>query len=348
MRVLGASSLLPLLCVALSLSACRGIDAPYAPGQKPSDTELIAATAPELETLQVPRAKVRQGAGPAANLMLVAQAPKRFSGTIQIAGNELVTLAVNEEAYGLRWIGGRYGGEALTPGYYSGPPSRCAVATLLGVDLEPEAFVQLVLGGAPLIEVPRRVVGQRWDRKGGREHLVVRNEHLEQDLAFEWRSGAWQFVEASLWELGGADRDARTWLWTISHEQLHEVSGHLLPKKTAIRQPGPKGRELVINVSYQKQIANPALGGELSSDSPPDDAGGSGGRGDGDPANAGDSWEDWDEDGEDGGWESADGSGPAPESEPGPGPKPGHGIPPQFVGNPSGLPARGDLCAGRG
>src|SRR5690606_9683849 len=105
---------------------CRGVEPPYPPGKPPNVDDLIAATVPALASVQVPRAKVRQGGGPAAGLMLVAQAPARFSGTIQISGNELVTLAVNEDEYGLRWVGGRDGADALQPGYYTGPPSRCA------------------------------------------------------------------------------------------------------------------------------------------------------------------------------------------------------------------------------
>jgi hypothetical protein len=124
----------------LLFAGCRGTEPPYPPGKAPEIADLMAAAAPSLRAIQVPRAKVRQGGGPAANLMLVAQAPARFSGTIQIAGNELVTLAVNEDEYGLRWVGGRDGAGSLTPGFYSGPPSRCAVETLLGVDLEPEGL----------------------------------------------------------------------------------------------------------------------------------------------------------------------------------------------------------------
>jgi hypothetical protein len=73
----------------LLFAGCRGTEPPYPPGKAPEIADLMAAAAPSLRAIQVPRAKVRQGGGPAANLMLVAQAPARFSGTIQIAGNEL-------------------------------------------------------------------------------------------------------------------------------------------------------------------------------------------------------------------------------------------------------------------
>jgi hypothetical protein len=331
------------VCVVL-FAGCRGIDPPYPPGQAPEVADLMAATAPSLHAIQVPRAKVRQGGGPAANLMLVAQSPARFAGTIQVAGNELVTLAVNEEAYGLRWVGGREGAGSLTPGFYSGPPSRCAVETLLGVDLEPEAFVDLVLGGAPLIDEPHEILDRSWDRKAGRERLRIGNDTHQQELAFAWIDGHWQFAGATLWVLdGGKPR----WLWTISHDELHEVDGELLPRQTQIRQPKPSGKgEVVLNVSFQKQIANPALGGELSSDPPPDDDERT--SEEDPPPNAGDGWDDdWGEEGETGEEETAEPAAPEPEEAPEPEVAAPPVIPPQFKGNPTGLTPRGDLCAGR-
>lgn len=339
------------LCVLL-VAGCRGTEPPYPPGKPPEVADLMAATAPSLHAIQVPRAKVRQGAGPAANLMLVAQAPARFSGTIQIAGNELVTLAVNEEAYGLRWVGGRDGAGSLTPGFYSGPPSRCAVETLLGVDLEPEAFVDLVLGGAPLIDEPHEILERRWDRKSARERLRIGNANEQQELEFAWIDGHWQFAGSTLWVLeGGKPR----WLWTIRHDELHEVDGELLPRHTQIRQPklGGKG-EIVLNISFQKQLANPALGGELSSDPPRDVVDDESGE-DVPPPNAGDGWDDdWgDEEGETSEGETGEGETGQPDApeEPEPEePEPKAAppvIPPQFIGNPNGLTARGDLCVGR-
>lgn len=333
----------------MTFAGCKGIEPPYPPGNAPQVSELMIATAPTLQSIQVPRAKVRQGGGPAASLMLVAQAPARFSGTIQISGNELVTLVVNEDEYGLRWVGAREGAKSLAPGYYSGPPSRCAVETLLGVSLEPEAFVEMILGGAPLIDGPHQILDRKWDRKAGRERLRIANDRYEQELAFAWIDasgstngvdGHWQFAGATLWAVSSSGPPA--WLWTISHEELHEVDGAILPAKTQIRQPKPKGKgEAVINVSFQKQLPNPALGGELSADPPRDvdtDADTADSEG---GANAGDNWDDdWDdEEAEAEGGEDEPGE-PAVKAAP-------PAIPVQFVGNPTGLTRRGDLCAGR-
>ncbi|MFO7564294.1 MAG: hypothetical protein R6X02_16730 [Enhygromyxa sp.] len=325
-----------VFAAAVNLAGCRGLEQPYPPGKPPAVADLMAATAPGLRSIQVPRAKVRQGSAPAANLMIVAQAPARFAGTIQVSGNELVTLAVNEDEYGLRWLAGREG-ESLAPGYYSGPPSRCAVATLLGVDLEPEAFVEMVLGGAPLIAGPHEVLDRKWDRRQGRELLTIANDRYRQELAFAWIDSRWQFAAATLWATSGGEP---VWLWTISHEELHEVGGEILPAKTQIRRPKPSGRgELVVTVTYQKQIPNPSLGGELPPDPPIDEE---------QPPNAGDTWDDWDDEGweDDGADPSEAGAKPAAPDTPKPKSQPPT-IPPQFRGNPTGLVPRGDLCVGR-
>lgn len=327
------------LVAVTTLAGCRGLEPPYPPGAAPEVSDLIAATVPALESVQVPRAKVRRGIGPAATLMLVAQAPARFSGTIQISGNELVTLAVNENRYALRWVGGRDGDDGLAPGYYTGPPSRCAVATLLGVSLEPEAFVDLILGGAPIIDEPFQILGRQWDRKTGRERLTIANNRYEQELAFAWIDGHWQFAGASLWALSAEENPQPTWLWTISHEELHTVGGEVLPAKTQIRRPKPGGKgELVINISFIKQIPNPGFGAELPADPP---LGASEDELEEEqPANAGDQWsDDWDDDGRDDREQAANSAEPAEIALP--------EIPAQFRGNPSGLTPRGDLCAGR-
>ncbi|NVB38125.1 hypothetical protein G6O69_09800 [Pseudenhygromyxa sp. WMMC2535] len=345
-----------LLSFALSAlifgAGCHGFDPPYSPAQKPAVEDLMAATAPTLEALQIPRAKVRRGGGPAATLMLVAQSPERFAGTVQVSGNELVSLAVNEDEYGLRWLGGRDEEDAsLAPGYYSGPPSRCAVETLLGVDLEPDAFVSLLLGGAPLIDGPYEVSDRRWDRKLGRELLIIESDRYRQELRFAWAEGRWFFAGASTWRLSAGGEPA--WLWTISHESMHLVGGELIPEKTQLRRPKHRGRgEFVINVSYLKQVPNPAgLATQGPADPPRELTDDSAGDDPDEPDNAGDSWDEWGDEDE-GGWEEADGSGPAdpdPDPDPGTAPKPApeREIPPAFRGNPTGLTPRGDLCAGR-
>ena len=96
--------------------------------------------------------------------MFAAMSPARFRGTVQIAGNELFSLAVREDAYELRVTSGKAG----QVGFYEGPPSACAISALLGVPLLPEELVTVLLGGVPLAvdEQTAARVDQRWRDDG--------------------------------------------------------------------------------------------------------------------------------------------------------------------------------------
>ena len=64
---------------------CKGVEPPYPPGQPPA---VERADGRHGSGVGVDPGAPRQGSsggGPAANLMLVAQAPARFSGTIQVS-----------------------------------------------------------------------------------------------------------------------------------------------------------------------------------------------------------------------------------------------------------------------
>lgn len=308
--------------------------APYQRGDNPSLTELLPATAPRYAKLRVPKAKVREGRSPGARLLLLAESPSRMLGTIEVAGNPLVTLALNEQAYGLRTVREAPG---LRAGYYHGPPSQCAVATLLGVDLDAEQVVALLLGGGPLIEGPYEVVDQRWHK--GRERVIIRNARFEERLDFAWVDGAWWFAGASLHALGPEATDAPTWLWTIVHDELQSRGGKVLPGMTRIRRPNrPGARKDVfeMKISYAKQIATPL--GQTATHA-----------GDGGESEGGDEgWNDegWDDEGwDDEGWDEEGGAQTPVENEatanPQPEPDP---IPPEYQLSANGLPDRGDLC----
>jgi hypothetical protein len=233
--------------------------------------------------LRVPKAKIREGRSPAARLLLLAEAPERMRGTIQVAGNPLIELAINEQGYALRNLRGQPG---LPEGFYHGPPSRCAVRSLLGVDLEAQQVVNLLLGGGPLIEAPHEIVSQSW--KKGRERLVLRNHKFEQRLEFAWVKGKWWFAGSSLYYLQGENT---SWLWTIRHERLEPRSGSVVPEKTQIKRPVP-GDTIELNISYAKQVIEALAEAKSVGD----------GDGDGDMTDGSDESgdEDWDDEG---GWE---------------------------------------------
>jgi hypothetical protein len=307
------------------LAACKTLTlAPYSRGQQPLAKDLLGATSPRISAIQVPSAKIRSDRMLRGGLSLIAQAPHRFRGRIHAKGNELATLAFHEQGYALRYLM-----DAMPQGYYSGPPSDCAVEALIGAPFPLDGLVSLVLGGGPLIAEPRELVGQRWDKRAARETLTLANGKLEEELYFVPHDGTWSFTGASLWQRHEGKRGA--WLWTVEHLDLHLVRGAALPERTRISTPG-KRRDLVIVITY----------GEQNTD--PDFARAEGTPGGADEGEAEDDWED-DEGWEDGAPEAGEDSSPKA-AEPAEETKPAResAVPPHFLLSPAGLIQRGDLC----
>jgi hypothetical protein len=214
------------------------------------------------------------------------------------------------------------------------------VRSLLGVDLEAEQLVNLLLGGGPLIAGPHQITAQDW--KKGRERLALRNENFEQRLEFAWVDGGWWFAGSSLYLLSG---DKPQWLWTIRHEKLEKRSGTVVPTKTTIKRPVP-GDTLELNISYAKQVVEQALPGAGDADSGAD---GDPSASDGEDGDEGwddeGGWEDddegWEEDGEvqESGTPESPSDASTPQSDP---------IPAAYLLEAGGLRDRGDLCRGAG
>jgi hypothetical protein len=323
-------------------TGCRpkATKAPYAPGQGPKAETLIADAKPQLGAIAVPEAKVIANRVMRGNLAFLAQGPGRFRGSVQISGNELVTLAFTEQGYALR-----YKLDAFPTGFYHGPPSSCAVEALLGVRLDTEDLVALVLGGAPIIEEPYEISDQKWDGEVSREAVTIRNAQYVQRLEFAPTGDGWQFVGSKLWTRN-ADGSRGTWRWSFSHEEMADRGGARLPGETRVVAPGKrKNNQLVIQ--YRTRDLDPAFAKTASDDGGGDAEGGGATEGGAD---------DWGDGGDDG-WEGADGGeweGKEPEPEdakPEPEPpkpeaaKPSVKAPPVvFTINGEGLKDRGDLC----
>ena len=114
-----------VLCATLGASSgcrVRKQPPPYAAGAGPTPELLLGLAAPQVKAMTVPDAKVIANRVLRGNLAFLAQAPARFRGSVQVSGNELVTLAFHEEGYALR-----YKLDAYPTGFYHGPPSPCAV-----------------------------------------------------------------------------------------------------------------------------------------------------------------------------------------------------------------------------
>jgi hypothetical protein len=315
MRV-GALELVLASALAAGLACRMGVATPpYAVGAAPSPDALLAAAEPPLRALRVPAARLREGRGPAATLMLAAQdRPVRFAGALSSAGQEIAALAVNEHEYGLRWLRG--GG--LDVGYYAGPPSACAVHRLLGVELDPEQLVALLLGGAPRVE-GLELVEQRWQGERGRaarathaghEVLVLAGGDRVQELRFVFVDGHWRFSGTSVWTRTG---DRKRLVWSVDHEQLQRSDGHVLPRRTVVGRPDGDGVAR-LTITYERRIADP-----------PDFV-----------AEPDDGWDD-------GGWEDEPEAPPADTAAP----STAAAIPAVFRPNAAGLVPRGDVCVPR-
>lgn len=326
----------------LGAVGCKQTRPPYGPGKGPTAEELLEATSPRIEAIQVSSARVVVNRAARGNLAFIAQAPTRFRGSVEFKGAELVTLAFHEEGYALR-----NKMDQLPQGFYAGPPpSDCAVEALLGIRFPPQGLVSLVLGGAPLIEEPFEIGDNKWSRKGGYEALTLRNARYIQELRFDWLGGEWQVVGGALWENAGGKKGRE--LWTIEHRDVTKVDGVLLPERTRITSPGRRRDNLVV-ITYKGRNIHPAFaqttgdGGDDGADGGADDDGG------------GDDWGDdggWENE-DDGGWENAEddgGSEPEPKPEPPPEPKPEpkpNPIPAVFRIDAAGLTPRGQLCKSR-
>jgi hypothetical protein len=280
-----------VLCATLGASSgcrVRKQPPPYAAGAGPTPELLLGLAAPQVKAMTVPDAKVIANRVLRGNLAFLAQAPARFRGSVQVSGNELVTLAFHEEGYALR-----YKLDAYPTGFYHGPPSPCAVEALLGVAISEEGLVAAVLGGAPVIAEPHEVLQQGWDRKDGVEKLVIANASFVEELRFDLVGSDWQFVGARLWQRN-ADKSKGKKLWSLDHEDLHRVGGAMLPERTAIRAPGKRRDNLVVIV-YRDRDLDPEFAKTM------DDGGATADGG----ATTDDGATGWDDD-DGGGWEGDD------------------------------------------
>jgi hypothetical protein len=330
-----------LACALAFGTACRpkATKAPYLPGQGPKAATLIAEAKPQLGAIAVPEAKVVANRVMRGNLAFLAQGPGRFRGSVQISGNELVTLAFTEQGYALR-----YKLDAFPTGFYHGPPSACAVEALLGVALDTEDLVALVLGGAPIIGEPYEIADQKWDGEVSREAVTIRNDRYVQRLEFEPLADGWQFVGSKLWTRN-ADGSRGTWRWSLSHEEMADRGGAKLPGQTRVIAPGKRKNNQLL-IQYKTRDLDPAFAKVAGED----------GGGEGAEEGGGD---DWGDGGDGGAWEGDEGGeweGKAPEGEepakpepakPEPEPKKAESVkapPVVFTIDGEGLRDRGDLC----
>lgn len=231
----------------------RNVRAPYLEAP-PTPTALLRGFNPPISALQVPRAKIRQRAG-SATLMFSAQRPDRFVGTVQIAGNELVSIALRPDRYELR----QPSGPSRSRGFYEGTPSPCAIQALLGVPMEPSALISMLLGDAPVIVASEESMGasvQRWERAyPGHELLILEDERLRQELRFRWISGAWQFAGTAVHRRQG-DRWVR--VFEISHRDFESFGQWQLATRVDITSVDANGDSQTVKIHLLDVVVDPS------------------------------------------------------------------------------------------
>jgi hypothetical protein len=340
-------SLALLACLTVPGGCRKTTPAPYEEGAAPTPAALLGLAAPQTAAMIVPDAKVVLNRVARGNLAFLAQQPQRFRGSVQVSGNELVTLAVHENGYALR-----YKLDAMPTGFYHGPQAQCAIRSVLGIDMAQEDLVASVLGGAPVIAGDHQIVSQGWDAGAGVEKLVIANATHVEELRFDLVKGSWRFVGARLWTRK-ADGGKGQKLWELDHEGMHAVGKATLPEKTTIRSPGKRKDNLVV-ITYRDRDLDPPFA--KSSDDAGGDAGDDAGRDDG--AWEGGGAEGWEGDEDEEGWEGDE----TPPAKPDVAAKPDDAATPDVAAKPdaakpakpalpgvfvidgAGLPDRGDLC----
>lgn len=324
------------LGASLWVSGCRAslrTRPPYPQGSAPSPAQLHAALTPQVQALQIRKAKVRDELTPSARFAALIQAPGRIHGSLFLKGQEIMSLIANEEGYGLRYNFDR----GIRPGYYHGPKDRCAVQTFLGAPIEIDDLISILLGGGPSSFKADAVLSQSWDPEVGGERVVFFDRRRRRSLVahFLWRNESWVLYAATGYRYQG---DRAIWEWSVRHLDFGRVSdAPNLPSRIKIgRIEG--GMKRYLELSIQDATTQVLIPSEPSEDQ--------------------DQWEDDDD------WEEADGSDSTPdsttpeskpESETGSATasdsekaqsKPKASIPAVFIPNPAGLVDRGPLCRG--
>lgn len=318
------------------VAGCGHHPAPYGRGQAPPVETLLEATEPQVAAMTVPDAGLVLNRTIRGDLAMLAEAPGRLRGSISKGGNELVSLALHDGGYALR-----YKLDDLPKGFYTGSSSTCVIEAVLGIPLSAESLVALVLGGGPILTGEYEILRQGWNRKEGFESLVIADAHYEEELQFTRHGDRWALRGASLWHRRGGARGDR--IWAFEHGAFTTTDGHILPGKTQVWAPGRRKDNLIV-ISYRSRDLSPAWASS-SAASAATDANEAGAA----PATSGvstgaedDGW------GDDEGWENEDAPDPAsPEITPAEPPEPPK-EPALFELDPTGLTVRGDLCPALG
>ncbi|MEM9491489.1 MAG: hypothetical protein AAGC55_20260 [Myxococcota bacterium] len=146
----------------------------------------------------------------------------------------------------------------------TGPCTRSSIAQLLRVDLEPDDFLLLAMGGTPLIA--GAYAESEWDSKDGHEilKLIAPDNSQSQTVVLSGRhcEGAPGGADCPWAVVSSVLRDARgNEVWNLRNRDFRAVTGadgalFRVPEKTQFKQPAVEADLLV---RWREQELNPQL-----------------------------------------------------------------------------------------
>lgn len=131
--------------------------------------------------------------------------------------------------------------------YYSGPAKPCNIARVLGLELEPEAVRQVLVGGVPILAHDKASLS--WDRCQGHEVLTLQSSQSGRTQIVRLRrrgAGDWRIQSSVVKQKGKV-------LVELFFKSYRRIQGLHLPRVIQIKQP-PHKSDLIIR--YAKQEIN--------------------------------------------------------------------------------------------
>lgn len=142
--------------------------------------------------------------------------------------------------------------------HLTGPCNKDSIGKLLRVSLEPDDFLLLAIGQAPLIADPSGTV--RWDAKAGHEVLDLHSADglWKQQIVLDGSEQRWDILSSTVWNTEGKVE------WKLSNKEFSDQTSEdgksmRVPSKTRFEQPQAKAE---LSIRWIERQINP----ELSSD----------------------------------------------------------------------------------
>jgi len=191
---------------------------------------------------------------------------ERVRGTVLVMGRRGARMRFNA----LNPTGGNVAGDLACNGVdfkyidynndcqVTGPCTKDSIAQLLRVVLEPDDFLLLAIGGAPVLTNADGSVS--WDAKRGYATVeVVSDDYMgTQTLVLDGREGHWDVLESTVRDANGNIE------WRLKNKEFKSLTGddgivYRVPSKTRFEQPKVKA-DLIIK--WKKRSINPKLDDE--------------------------------------------------------------------------------------